>query len=73
MANEAVALIALALLLALEQWVFTVAVAHVDPRLVPAASRRRVRWLVVHSGRIYLAAALLVTAGLALQAVALLR
>jgi hypothetical protein len=72
-ANEAVALIALPLLVALNQWVFTLAVAHVDPHLVPAASRRRVRWLVAHSARIYLAAAVLVTAGLALQVAALLR
>ena len=57
MATEAVALVAVALLVALTQWMFTQTVARVDMRLIPSHSRRRVQWLVLNSGHIYLAAA----------------
>jgi hypothetical protein len=57
MAIEAVALIAVALLVAASQWMFTQTVARVDVQLIPATSRRRVEWLVVNSAHIYLAAA----------------
>jgi hypothetical protein len=72
-ANEAVALIALAVLVSLNQWMFTLTVARVDPRLIPVAARRRVHWLVAHTARIHVASAGLVAAGLVLQVTALLR
>jgi hypothetical protein len=72
-ANEAVALIALPLLVSLNQWMFTRTVARVDPHLIPVVSRRRVQWLVAHSARIYAASALLIMGGLVLQAGLLLR
>ena len=73
MANEAVALIALPLLVSINQWMFTLTVARVDPRLIPLGARRRVHWLAAHTARIYLASAGLVAVGLALQVAALLR
>jgi hypothetical protein len=59
-------------LVAVSQWVFIQAVSHVDMRLIPAYSRRRVRWLVVHSSLIYLASAAVVATVVAVQAAVLL-
>ena len=73
MANEAVVLIALPLLVSVNQWMFTRTVARVDPHLIPVVSRRRVQWLLAHSARIYAASALVVLGGLVLQAALLLR
>jgi hypothetical protein len=71
-AAEAVSLIALAALVAVSQWMFTQTVSRVDMRLIPAYSRRRVRWLVVHSSRIYLASAAVFATVVAVQAAVLL-
>jgi hypothetical protein len=56
-AIEAVALVGIAVLVALTQWMFTQTVTRVDVQLIPARCRRRVQWLVVNSAHIYLAAA----------------
>jgi hypothetical protein len=57
MASTAVALIALFLLVALAQWLFARVAGHVDLRLMPAHSRRRVQRLLASSGHVYLATA----------------
>jgi len=66
-------LIALPLLVSLNQWFFTRTVARVDPHLIPVLARRRVQWLLVHSARIYAASGLVVAGGVVLQAASLLR
>jgi hypothetical protein len=71
-AVEAVALIALTLLVALTQWMFIQTVAHVDVHLIPAHARRRVQWLVLNSGRIYVAAAGIAASVLVVQTAVLL-
>jgi uncharacterized membrane protein YbhN (UPF0104 family) len=48
------ALLGLAVLIAVTQWLWTRVVAHVDLLLVPAHARRRVVWLRTSSTRIYL-------------------
>jgi hypothetical protein len=52
-----VALVALFALVALAQWLFARVAGHVDLRLIPASSRRRVRWLLANSAQVYLASA----------------
>ena len=72
MANETVALIALAVLVALSQWIFIQAVIRVDIHLIPAHARRRVQWLVLNSTHIYLTAAGMVVAVAGVQAAVLI-
>ena len=57
MARAAVAMIALFALVGLAQWLFTGIAHHVDLRLIPAQSRRRVQWLLANSAHVYLATA----------------
>jgi hypothetical protein len=71
MARTAAALIALALLISASEWMFTATAARVDLLLIPSRSRRRVRWLMAHSGRIHLAAAGTVTSVALVQAAVL--
>jgi hypothetical protein len=52
------ALLGLAVLIGVTQWLWTRVVAHVDLLLVPAHSRRRVVRLRTSSPRIYVATAL---------------
>ncbi|SHG48728.1 hypothetical protein SAMN05443575_2075 [Jatrophihabitans endophyticus] len=70
MTRPAVALLALAALLAAGQWLYVRAAAHVDLHLVPAHARRRVRWLIVNSGRVQLVAGVLAAAAVGVQVAA---
>ena len=72
MAHEAFALMALAGLVALSQWIFVQAVIRIDVHLIPAHARRRVQWLVVNSTHIYLTAAGMVATVATVQAAVLL-
>jgi hypothetical protein len=71
-AHEAFALMALAGLVALSQWIFVQAVIRIDVHLIPAHARRRVQWLVVNSTHIYLTAAGMVATVATVQAAVLL-
>lgn len=51
------ALIALAVLVSVTQWLFTQTAVRVDMHLLPAHARRRVQWLLAHSPSIYLGCA----------------
>ena len=55
MSQPGEALIGLAALVAVTQWLWTRVVAHVDLLLIPAYSRRRVQRMVTRSPLVYLA------------------
>ncbi|WP_375491266.1 hypothetical protein [uncultured Jatrophihabitans sp.] len=68
MSQTAVALLAVAALVSLVQWSWSVAVHHVDPRLIPACHRPHVRWLQAHTRGVQLASALVAISGVCLLA-----
>lgn len=55
MSQAGAALLGLAVLIAVTQWLWTRVVVHVDMHLMPAGSRRRVQRLMARSSFIYLA------------------
>jgi hypothetical protein len=71
MSRTAVALLALAVLVALTQWVWMRSVEHVDVRMLNSSARRRVRWIAANSGHIQLVAAAVAVAAVCLQAASL--
>lgn len=72
MSRTAVALLALAALLSIVQWVWVRAVDHVDLRFMGAHTRHRVHWLVTNSTHIQLVAAVLAVAAAGVQAASIL-
>jgi hypothetical protein len=72
MTQQAAALIGLAVLVSLTQWLFMVATAHVDVIAIPATARTRVRWLVANSAHIHLTCAGTVLAVVLVQGAVLL-
>ena len=71
MSRTAIALLALALIVLVGQWLWARAIVHVDPALIPACSRRRVQWLRSNTAHIEYASALLALCAVGLQAAAL--
>ncbi|HEY0402903.1 MAG TPA: hypothetical protein VGD09_12860 [Blastococcus sp.] len=72
MSQAGAALLGLAVLVSAAQWLWTRVVAHVDPLLIPACSRRRVQRLMTNSAHIYLASGAVVACVVCVEAAALL-
>ncbi|MCW2705051.1 MAG: hypothetical protein JWQ37_3046 [Blastococcus sp.] len=72
MLQAGAALLGLAVLISATQWLWTRVVAHVDPLLIPACSRRRVQRLMTNSAHIYLASVGVVACVVCVEAAVLL-
>ena len=72
MSQSGAALLGLAVLVSARQWLWTRVVAHVDPLMLSACSRRRVQRLTANSSSIYLASALAAAVVVCIEAVRLL-
>ena len=72
MAKEAVALIGLAALVSLSQWLFTNTAARVGMPAIPADARPRVRWLLANSAHIHLACGATALAAVVVQTAVLI-
>jgi hypothetical protein len=66
--KTAAALLALAVLVSVGQWLWTRLATHVDLQMMPAGSRRRVQWILTNSPRIQLASAALAGYAICAQA-----
>lgn len=72
MSQSGAALLGLAVLVSARQWLWTRVVAHVDPLMMSACSRRRVQRLAATSSAIYLGSALVAAVVVTLEASGLL-
>jgi hypothetical protein len=72
MTQAGAALLGLALLVSATQWLWTRVVAHVDPLLMPACSRRRVQRMLSNSAHIYVASVGVAACVVCVEAAALL-
>jgi hypothetical protein len=68
MSRTAAALLALLVLVSATQWLWTRMASHVDFALMPAYSRRRVRWMLGNSAHIQLGLAAIAACVLCLAA-----
>jgi hypothetical protein len=72
MMQAGVALLGLAVLVSATQWLWTRVVAHLDPLLIPACSRRRVQRMRANSAHIYLVSGAVVACVVCVEAAVLL-
>jgi hypothetical protein len=72
MPQSIAALLALAALISLAQWVWARAASHVDLQLMPTHSRRHVQWMLSNSTHIQLLSAALALAALSAEVAVLL-
>jgi hypothetical protein len=72
MSQSGTALLGLAVLVSARQWLWTRVVAHVDPLMLSACSRRSVQRLTANSSTIYLASALVAAVVVSLELAGLL-